>query len=73
MQSGRDNVDVQGATKKSVHIRMRIVRFNNMNLCASNHEEICHEGFRCPICELIEEKDDEILELRNKIESLSDN
>jgi len=23
-----------------------------MNLCSNNHDEVCHEGRTCPVCEL---------------------
>ncbi len=35
-----------------------------LNLCSSNHEEICYEGPWCPVCVL---KDD----LKNQIAELS--
>ena len=40
-----------------------------MNLCSSGHAEIAHEeGIRdCPICEILQEKDEEIKTLTTKI------
>ena len=37
-----------------------------MELCSDNHEEICYEGKECPLCNVMEKKD----ELENKIEDL---
>ena len=31
-----------------------------MNLCAMGHDEICYDGSRCPLCDTIKDKDDEI-------------
>lgn len=28
-----------------------------MNLCETGHDEVCFEGKRCPVCQLIKEKD----------------
>jgi hypothetical protein len=41
-----------------------------MNLCNSNHEEICFEGRKCPICELLGEKDAQIAALEEKVAEL---
>ena len=48
-----------------------------MNICSADHEEIVHEGRRCPICELVGDlKNDlnnaqkRIIELEDEIESL---
>ena len=41
-----------------------------MYLCEEIHPEICHEDSDCPICKLIEEKDDEIKELEGRIDKL---
>lgn len=50
-------------------------REEDMKLCSYNHEEICFEGRRCPVCELKEEitaweKEGE--ELKARIECLKD-
>lgn len=41
-----------------------------MILCAHNHAEVCFEETHCPFCEMIEEKDGEIADMRNEIKSL---
>lgn len=41
-----------------------------MNLCSDNHEEVCYETRNCPACKVINEKDDEISELKTKVEDL---
>ena len=43
-----------------------------MNLCSNNHEEICHEGRHCPVCELIAEHEDKISTLENKLAEAQD-
>ena len=43
-----------------------------MNLCSHDHDEICFEGSRCPLCSLIEEKDQKIGELNGQISDLQD-
>lgn len=43
-----------------------------MNLCSDGHEEICHEGRNCPVCEIIKEKDGRIEDLENKVQSLEE-
>ena len=50
-----------------------------MTICSDNHDEIVHQGFRCPICDMIagfkqdlEEKDERIQELENQIDSLNE-
>ena len=50
-----------------------------MNICSSGHEEIVYEGDRwskCPICELIEEHENEIQStvdvLKERIEKLEE-
>jgi len=49
-----------------------VIGGEEMNLCSDNHEEICHGRgfFDCPMCELIQEKDDEIAELKEQVENL---
>ena len=44
-----------------------------MKLCDENHDEICFEGNNhtdCPLCKLIEEKEDEAAELQSEIDVL---
>ncbi len=38
-----------------------------MNICSDGHEEICHEGHICPVCKIIESKDDQISNLEREI------
>jgi len=40
------------------------------HVCSHNHEEICFESRKCPVCELITEKNLKIRELEVKIEDL---
>lgn len=46
-----------------------------MDLCSNDHDEICHEGRQCPICELIadmkKEHEEEKDELENSISELN--
>lgn len=44
-----------------------------MNLCNDNHDEVCYEGRRCPVCEKQKELDaanDKISELETKLEEV---
>lgn len=41
-----------------------------MNLCSNGHNEVCFEGRTCPVCELADEKRDEIKSLQYEIEKL---
>ncbi|MDP2218511.1 MAG: hypothetical protein Q8J68_14635 [Methanolobus sp.] len=34
-----------------------------MNLCDNGHDEICYTSRKCPVCEIIKEKDEIIEEL----------
>lgn len=43
-----------------------------MNLCSDGHEEICHEGRYCPVCEIIKEKDGRIEDLESKVQTLEE-
>lgn len=45
-----------------------------MRLCDDGHEEVCYEGYRCPVCELttkIERLTDEIADLKQEIDDLN--
>lgn len=41
-----------------------------MELCSHNHPEICHEESKCPICAIIEKKDQELSDLENEVTDL---
>ena len=41
-------------------------------LCSDDHDEICHEGSKCPVCEIIKEKNDEITEQQDQIRALEE-
>lgn len=44
-----------------------------MELCSNDHDEICYEGSRCPVCDLVQEiveKKEEIERLEKDIEKL---
>jgi len=43
-----------------------------MELCSHNHDEIAFEGNKCPMCAMIDEKDEKIRELKEEIENLED-
>jgi len=46
-----------------------------MELCSNGHEEICYEVRFCPLCEMMEEKEDIIKEKEEveiKLETLED-
>jgi len=43
-----------------------------MNLCNDDHDEICFEGRKCPLCEMRADKDKEIEELVRKVDDLKD-
>lgn len=43
-----------------------------MNLCSSGHDEVCYDGKRCPVCEILEEKrgvEVELKEAKSTIET----
>ena len=42
-----------------------------MNLCSSNHDEICYDQKHCPLCEKIEENDDLENDLRKANDEIS--
>jgi hypothetical protein len=41
-----------------------------MNLCSDRHDEICYDAPTCPFCDMREEKDTEIEDLKKQIPSL---
>ena len=44
-----------------------------MYLCADDHEEICHEGRKCPCCALmkeLEESKEEVAKLEKQISEM---
>ena len=41
-----------------------------MNLCDSGHDEICFDGYKCPLCAKIEEMSSEIDDLKVKVDEL---
>lgn len=41
-----------------------------MDLCDKNHDQICFDGWQCPFCRMISDKDDQIDDLQNQISSL---
>ena len=43
-----------------------------MELCSSEHEEICFEGRRCPICDKIKELNEEIETWKDQVLSLEE-
>ena len=42
-----------------------------MNLCNKNHDEVCYEGWTCPLCETIAEYENTVEKLQGQIESLN--
>lgn len=43
-----------------------------MNLCSDDHEEVCYEGRRCPVCEAVSDKNREIERLEMENDNLQD-
>lgn len=41
-----------------------------MRLCGDGHSEVCYEDFPCPLCEVKDEKEQEINELKERINVL---
>jgi len=41
-----------------------------MNLCSSDHDEICFEGRSCPLCAKVEEMQETIRGLESKVDDL---
>jgi len=44
-----------------------------MNICNDQHDEICFESRKCPLCAMINELNEEIANLNYKIEELKAN
>lgn len=43
-----------------------------MNLCSDNHEEICFESRKCPMCAQKEEHEEAIREMDRKLEKATE-
>ena len=43
-----------------------------MWLCSNNHEEICYEARKCPACEIIAERNEEIEHLEELLQEIKD-
>lgn len=43
-----------------------------MELCGTNHDEVCHSSNFCPACFVIEDLEDKITELEDTIKELED-
>lgn len=41
-----------------------------MNICDFGHDEICFQGINCPLCEMKDDKDSELLALKEEIVDL---
>jgi hypothetical protein len=41
-----------------------------MDLCSKGHDEICHEGRKCPFCDYMEKANNEMEDLRKEINDL---
>jgi len=41
-----------------------------MNLCSANHDEVCYEGRKCPVCDMREDLQSAIDELEKENASL---
>lgn len=44
-----------------------------MNLCSSNHEEVCFDARKCPICEVLSDKDKQIEGLQDSLREAEKN
>jgi hypothetical protein len=42
-----------------------------MNLCSDNHDEVCYEGRKCPVCDMREDLQSSIDDLQKEIEELN--
>lgn len=43
-----------------------------MNLCSDEHDEVCYEGYGCPVCRMEKEMDDKINDLRQEVTNLEE-
>lgn len=43
-----------------------------INLCGDDHDEICYEGNRCPLCEMRTELERKIIALEGDVEALKE-
>lgn len=43
-----------------------------MDLCSSGHDEVCYETRTCPMCDIINEMQDELKEAKKEIDRLND-
>jgi hypothetical protein len=39
-----------------------------MEICSSNHDEVCFEGFVCPVCRMQEEMQEKIDKLQSELD-----
>lgn len=42
-----------------------------MNICSNEHDEVCYEGHTCPACELRDNLNSEIEDLKAQIKDLN--
>lgn len=43
-----------------------------LSLCADGHEEICYDNFNCPICDVLNDKQGEIDDLKTELKTAED-
>ena len=43
-----------------------------MNLCSDNHDEVCYEGRKCPVCDMREDLQGAIDDMEKEIASLKE-
>lgn len=41
-----------------------------MNICASNHDEVCYEGRHCPVCVVADDLNADIGKYQDKVSEL---
>jgi len=41
-----------------------------MELCSNGHDEVCYDSRNCPVCAMIDDLEDQIRELQEKIDDL---